>query len=65
MSSGGNHNVPYQKYIDAGYFEVIQETVQKGKIQENKLTTLVTPKGVDYIAGLLAKDGQRQLFLVN
>ena len=55
------NNVPYQRYIDNGYFEVIQETIQKGRVQENVPTTLVTPKGINYIAGMLTQKRQLQI----
>ena len=57
MTGGNKHNVPYQKYIDCGYF----------KLRENKIMnsdgwviykpqTLVTPKGFEFIDKLLTKN---------
>lgn len=38
-------NIPYQKYVDAGYFEV-KKKVHNG---QNYSVTFVTPKGLNYI----------------
>ena len=50
------NNQPYQKYVDAGYFKVIESTWTKpnGDVQIN-LKTVVYQKGVDYIRKLLSK----------
>lgn len=48
-----SNNVPYQRYIERGYFKVIEKTIHIGERALNKPQTLVTPKGVDYIARLL------------
>ena len=44
-------NVPYQKYIDAGYFKVIREPYAKRGVQQLHvyLKILVTPTGQKYI----------------
>lgn len=47
------NNTPYQRYIDRGYFTVIEKTITMGDRQIIKPQTLVTPKGVEYIAKLL------------
>ncbi|MEK3801022.1 phage antirepressor KilAC domain-containing protein [Bacillus sp. FSL K6-1234] len=44
-------NVPYQKYVNSGYFKVITKTTPVG----NKSVTLVTAKGADFIADLIRK----------
>ena len=52
------NNEPYQRYVDAGYFKIIEQTVKVGNsytIINNK--TMVTQKGLDYIAKLLLEDG--------
>lgn len=43
-------NRPYQKYIDAGYFRVVEQKFDKGygEIGIN-IKTLVFQKGVDFI----------------
>ena len=50
------NNQPYQKYVDAGYFKVIESPWYNpnGDVQIN-LKTVVYQKGVDYIRKLLAK----------
>lgn len=40
-----SRNIPYQRFLDAGYFEV-KESTQNGF---NIPTTYTTPKGIDYI----------------
>jgi len=45
---GNNH--PYQKYIDAGYFRVVEQKFDKGYGEVGiNIKTLVFQKGVDYI----------------
>lgn len=50
------NNQPYQKYVDCGYFRVIEQKyeVKPGEIRIN-IKTLVFQKGVDYIKKLLDK----------
>ena len=50
------NNQPYQKYIDCGYFRVIEQKYEAkpGEIRIN-IKTLVFQKGVDYIKKLLDK----------
>ena len=50
------NNNPYQDYIDRGYFKVIEKTITIGENKFNKTQTLVTSKGVEYIAKLLLKE---------
>jgi len=47
------NNVPYQRFIDAGYFVVKEKPIQMGDQTINKVQTYVTAKGVDWIAKLL------------
>jgi len=49
------NNVPYQQYIDRGYFRVIEKVINMGTGEVIKPQTLVTTKGVDYIAKLLGE----------
>ncbi len=46
-------NVPYQPYLERGYFKVIEKSIQMGDQVINKPQTLVTSRGVDYIGRLL------------
>ena len=50
-------NIPYQKYIDMGYFRVIESkfTIPSGETKIS-LKTLVFQKGVAYINKLLSKE---------
>lgn len=41
------NNIPYQQYMDSGYFEVKENTSPSGI---NFSTTYVTPKGVEYLS---------------
>jgi len=49
IDSGNRHNLPYQRYLDAGYFEV----KEKSEVINNKVKlfhqTRVTPKGQVYL----------------
>lgn len=47
------NNTPFQRYIDRGYFEVIERPVTMGGQVINKAQTLVTAKGMDYIARIV------------
>lgn len=46
-------NLPYQKYMNRSYFEVIQTPVKKGNDVLDHPQTLVTPRGIEYISKLL------------
>lgn len=49
-----NHkNEPYQRFIDQGLFEVSLYAVKIGNSSKMKSTTLVTPKGIEYINKLV------------
>lgn len=56
------NNHPYQRFIDAGYFEVSEFVVKhnNGYI-ESKTQTYVTQKGVDYILSLTNSAKTKQL----
>jgi anti-repressor protein len=45
------NNIPYQHYIDSGYFKVIEYLIDKKN--EAKFKTLITGKGQEYISGKL------------
>lgn len=54
-----SNNLPYQEYIDRGYFNVRQYSITHlTQGIENKTQTLVTPKGMAYIHELLRKHGK-------
>ena len=46
-------NSPYQKYIDAGYFNVIEQHYMRKNERVISFKTLVYQKGLDYIRGLI------------
>lgn len=51
MDKGHNHNVPYQRYMDLGYFETIEVPIKIGNASETIIATktLITPKGQEYL----------------
>lgn len=54
-----SNNLPYQEYIDRGYFNVRQYSITHlTQGIENKTQTLVTSKGMAYIHELLRKHGK-------
>ena len=53
-----NDNMPYQKYVDAGYFRVIeQKWTGKDGMPQISYKTLVYQKGIDYIRRMLENKG--------
>lgn len=49
MSDGSRHNLPYQRYLTAGYFSVREVPIMRSAGPELKAQTLITPKGMAYI----------------
>lgn len=51
-------NIPYQKFVDAGYFRVLEQkyNVPNGETKIN-IKTLVFQKGVDHIIKLIKEEG--------
>jgi anti-repressor protein len=47
-----SNNIPYQRYIDAGYFKVIEWVLEKKN--EAKFKTLITGKGQEYISSKIS-----------
>lgn len=54
-----SNNIPYQKYIDAGYFRTIETKKNCGTEVRIFIKTLVYQKGLDYIRKLLNKLGYK------
>lgn len=52
-----NNNLPYQQYIDRGYFEVKQRPKKMGSKMVDLNQTFVTPKGIDYVRKLCIDNG--------
>lgn len=48
-----SHNIPYQRFVNAGYFKLVESTYMAGDNQVVATTTYVKQKGVDYIRKLL------------
>lgn len=55
IKNGPMRNTPYQKYLDAEYFEVREVSTIRGDSTINVTQTLVTAKGIDFIGRLLKK----------
>ena len=51
-----SYNHPYQRYINAGYFKLVENTSKVGDKQVVFATTYVKQKGIDYIRKLLKKN---------
>ena len=47
------NNQPYQKFVDAGYFRVIEQKYQRNNEECISFKTLVYQKGIDFIRKLL------------
>lgn len=54
-------NIPYQRYVDAGYFKLIEKHYMSGEDSIVSTSTYVKQKGVDYIRKLLQKDGYKRV----
>lgn len=50
-------NTPYQRYIDQGYFRVVEQKYQVNGETRISIKTLVFQKGIDYIRKQLMKEG--------
>lgn len=49
-------NLPYQKYIENGYFAVKETVFETQRMMKTHQQTLVTGKGQQYIIGRLKKE---------
>lgn len=49
IEGGEDHNLPYQRFIDSGYFVVRRVIINRTAGKEIKNQTLVTPKGISFI----------------
>ena len=54
-------NIPYQRYVDAGYFKLTEKHYMSGEDSIVSTSTYVKQKGVDYISKLLQKDGYQRV----
>ena len=55
ISGGARHNVPMQRYIDRGYFEVTTQTFAGSTGTHQKFTTKITGKGQIALAGKIVE----------
>ncbi|MEK4185619.1 BRO family protein [Paenibacillus sp. FSL L8-0494] len=55
-----NSTLPYQRFIDAGYFKVTERPRASGDVIVNDPATRVTAKGFDYIARLLKRRSETE-----
>lgn len=53
-----NDNTPYQRYIDMGYFRVVEQKYEVNGEIRISIKTLVFQKGIDFIRRLLNKRGE-------
>jgi len=58
LSSKYKKNTPYQKYVNMGYFEIV-ESLRKDNSGELDFTPVVTQKGMDFILKLVNKEKDR------
>ena len=56
MSDQFHKNMPYQKYIDLGYFEIIKEPFLIGPVEHIRCKTVVTSEGLEFIKKILRKN---------
>ena len=56
MRRGVNHNLPFQKYIDNGYFKVIENHFKQGFHTNITTKPMVTQKGLEYLTKLVKND---------
>lgn len=54
-----DNNIPYQRYINSGYFKSVERTTRVNNVDKIYIVTFVKQKGLDYIRKLLVKDGYR------
>lgn len=50
------YNKPYQRYVDSGYFKIVEESFKNHGYEGTYFKTVVTQKGVDYIGKSLKGD---------
>lgn len=53
------NNIPYQRFVNAGYFKCIERTAKVDNVDKMYVVTFVKQKGLDYIRKLLVKNGYR------
>lgn len=51
-----NNNVPYQKYMEKGYFKIIKQQYKRGPVGHVYLKVLITPIGQNYLEDLFVNE---------
>lgn len=51
------NNIPYQRFVNAGYFKLVEKAYDVNDEPRVATTTYVTQKGLDYIRKILLKEG--------
>jgi anti-repressor protein len=50
------YNKPYQRYVDSGYFKIVEESFKNNGYEGTYFKTVVTQKGVEFIGKNLKGD---------
>ena len=53
------NNIPYQRFVNAGYFKCVERTAKVDNTDKMYVVTFVKQRGLDYIRKLLVKNGYR------
>lgn len=53
-----NDTIPYQKFINNGYFKVVEKLIENGSFKKLVSTTFATQKGIGYIHKILTKTNE-------
>ena len=53
-----SNNVPYQRYVDAGYFKLVESKVDNGESTMVFTATFVKQRGIDYIRKLIKDEAK-------
>ena len=51
-----NNNVPFQRYMEKGYFKIIRQQYQRGQVKHVYLKVLITPIGQHYLEELFVNE---------
>lgn len=51
-----NNNIPYQKYMEKGYFKIIRQQYKRGPVGYVYLKILITPIGQHYLEDMFANE---------
>lgn len=65
MDGGNRHNLPFQEYIDRGYFTVRESTYETNGESRLSFTPMITGKGQQWLSGKLLSAGILRAVAVN